>query len=83
MVDTESVLLNLQERDKWKHRMATLERSLAQVRELRIREEGRLHRIQKEISHVQATLDAVLDAAARQGNPGRYDGSQRIALTYR
>ncbi|MGA8663800.1 MAG: hypothetical protein WB809_01845 [Thermoplasmata archaeon] len=83
MVDAESVLLNVQERDKWRRRMATLERSLVQVRDQRMREELRLHRVHKEMAHLQATLEAVLDGAARQGNPGRYDGSQRIPLTYR
>ncbi|HLM91889.1 MAG TPA: hypothetical protein VK424_07590 [Thermoplasmata archaeon] len=83
MVDAESVLLNVQERDKWRRRMTTLERSLAQVHDQRIREETRLHRVQKEMARLHATLEAVLDAAARQGNPGRYDGSQRIPLTYR
>jgi len=83
MVDAESVLLNVQERDKWRRRMATLERSLAQLHEQRVREELRLRRIQKEMAHLQNTLDAVLDGAARQGNPGRYDATQRIPLTYR
>jgi predicted nucleic acid-binding Zn-ribbon protein len=83
MVDADSVLLNVQEREKWRRRMALLERSLEQVRNQRIREELRLRRVRKDIAHLQATLDAVLDGAARQGNPGRYDGTQRIPLTYR
>jgi hypothetical protein len=83
MVDPESVLLNLAERDKWRRRMSLLERSLEQVRIQRIREELRLRRIRKDIAHLQATLEAVLDAAARQGNPARYDATQRIPLTYR
>jgi predicted nucleic acid-binding Zn-ribbon protein len=83
MVDADSVLQNVQERDKWRHRMETLERSLAQIRGERLREELRLRRLRKEIARLQAALDEVLDSAARQGNPARYGGPQRIPLTYR
>jgi predicted nucleic acid-binding Zn-ribbon protein len=83
MVDAESVLLNVQERDKWRRRMATLERSLEDLRGERSREEIRLRRVRKDIARLQATLDAVLDGAARMGNPARNDATQRIPLTYR
>ncbi len=83
MVDPDSVLVNVQERDKWSRRMALLERSLEEVHAQRIREETQLRRIRKEIARLQATLEAVLDAARGQANPGRNDATQRIPLTYR
>lgn len=63
--------------------MELLERSLDQVRIQRLREELRLRRLRKDIARLQSALDDVLGSAARQGNPGRYGGTQRIPLTYR
>ena len=83
MVDADSVLQNLQERDKWTRRMAILERSLEDVRTRRLREEARLRRIRKEMARIQVTLDAVLDGARVQGNPGKFDATQRLPLNYR
>jgi predicted nucleic acid-binding Zn-ribbon protein len=83
MVDADSVLQNVQERDKWSRRMAVLEHALEEVRARRLRGESQLRRTRKEIGRLQATLDAVLDAARGQSNPGRSDATQRIPLTYR
>jgi len=83
MVDADAVLLNVQERDKWTRRMALLEHTLEDVHSRRIREETQLRHVRKEIASLQAALDAVLDAARKQGNAGRVDGSQRIPLTFR
>ena len=63
MVDVDSVLLSVQERDKWRHRMEVLERSLGEVREQRRRLERTLRRLKKELARVRATTDAVLDLA--------------------
>jgi len=57
MVDVDSVLLSVQERDKWRRRLELLERSLTDVRERRRRLELRLRRIKKELvrlTHTQA-----------------------------
>lgn len=83
MVDADSVLVNVQERDKWTRRMAVLERTLSEVHARRIREETQLRRVRKEMARLQAALDAILDAARAQGNPGSSDATQRIPLTYR
>jgi phage shock protein A len=63
MVDVDSVLLSVQERDKWRHRMEVLERSLGDVREQRRRLERSLRRLKKELAKIRATTDAVLDLA--------------------
>jgi predicted nucleic acid-binding Zn-ribbon protein len=83
MVDADSVLANVRERDKWVRRMETLERSLDELHTRRVRQEAHLRRVRKEMARIQVTLDAVLDAARTQGNPGKFDGSQRIPLNYR
>lgn len=61
MVDVDSVLMSVQERDKWRHRMELLERSLREVREKRHRVEARLHRVKKELARASAAVDAVRD----------------------
>jgi septal ring factor EnvC (AmiA/AmiB activator) len=63
MVDVDSVLLSVQERDKWRRRMELLERSLRDVRERRQRLETRLRRVRKEMARLRLTADAVLDYA--------------------
>jgi len=61
MVDVDSILLSVQERDKWRNRVEVLERSLHDVRDRRRRLETRLRRVKKEISRLRITVDAVLD----------------------
>lgn len=59
MVDVDSVLLSVQERDKWRRRMELLERSLREVRDKRHRIELRLHRVKKELARLRVTIDAL------------------------
>ena len=61
MVDVDSVLLSVQERDKWRNRMEVLEQSLRDVRDRRRRLETRLRRIKRELNRIRVTVDAVLD----------------------
>jgi uncharacterized coiled-coil DUF342 family protein len=61
MVDVDSVLLSVQERDKWRNRMEVLERSLREVRDRRRRLESRLRRIKRELGRLRVTVDAILD----------------------
>jgi len=63
VVDVDSALLSVQERDNWRRRMELLERSLDEVRERRRRLETRLRRVKKELARVRVTADAVLDLA--------------------
>lgn len=72
MVDVDSILLSVQERDKWQNRMEVLEVSLRHVRDRRRRLEARLRRIKKELSRLRAAVDAVLDLSR---TPARTDGT--------
>lgn len=67
MVDVDSILLSVQERDKWRNRADVLERSLRDVRDRRRRLEARLRRVKKEISRLRVTVDAVLDLSRTRG----------------
>ncbi|HTT15224.1 MAG TPA: hypothetical protein VMG81_05565 [Thermoplasmata archaeon] len=60
MVDVSSVLETVRERDKWRHRMEMLGRSLEEIREKRRRLETRLRRIKTELAKLRATRDAVM-----------------------
>jgi chromosome segregation ATPase len=82
MVDTESVLLNVQEREKWRRRMDSLDRTLNDLRSQRRRVENRLRRVRDEISRLQIAADAVVEFAGRV-QPGRMDARQGIPLIYR
>jgi len=75
MVDVDSVLLSVQERDKWRHRMELLERSLREVRERRQRLELRLRRIKKDLAKLRVTADAVLDLARTHREVNHASGS--------
>jgi septal ring factor EnvC (AmiA/AmiB activator) len=70
MVDVDSILLSVQERDKWRNRVEVLERSLHDVRERRRRFETRLRRVKKEINRLRIAVDAVLDLSR---TPARQD----------
>jgi len=70
MVDVDSILLSVQERDKWRNRAEVLERSLREVRDRRRRLESRLRRVKKELNRLAITVDAVLD---RSRTPYRTD----------
>jgi Arc/MetJ-type ribon-helix-helix transcriptional regulator len=61
MVDVDSILLGVQERDKWRNRTEVLESSLRDVRDRRRRLEARLRRVKKELNYLRITVDAVLD----------------------
>ena len=82
MVDTESVLLNVQEREKWRRRMDLLDRTLVELRTQRRRVETRLQRVRQEIARLQVAADVVVDFGGR-AQPGRMDARQGIPLTYR
>ncbi len=65
MVDVDSILLSVQERDKWRRRAEVLESALRDVREHRRRLETRLRRVKKELARLAIAMDAVLDHRAR------------------
>jgi predicted nucleic acid-binding Zn-ribbon protein len=53
MVDVDSVLRGVEERDKWRGRLVLLERSLVEVLERRRRLENRLRRLRKELARLR------------------------------
>lgn len=61
MVDVDSILLGVQERDKWRERAEVLEQALHDVRDRRRRLETRLRRVKKDLNRLSITVDAVLD----------------------
>ncbi len=63
VVDVDSALLSVQERDNWRRRMEVLERSLTEVREHRKKLEARLRRVRKELLRLRQAADALLDLA--------------------
>jgi septal ring factor EnvC (AmiA/AmiB activator) len=63
MVDVESALASVQERDNWRRRMEVLERSLTEVREQRRKLEVRLRRVRKELASLRLAAEAALDLA--------------------
>jgi len=65
MVDVDSILLSVQERDKWRKRAEVLERALRDVRDHRRRLETRLRRVKKDLSRLRIAVDAVLDHQSR------------------
>lgn len=64
-MDVDTVLLSVQERDKWRRRVQLLEESLASVRDRRSRLQRRLKRVRRELVRLAATSDALLDHGAR------------------
>jgi uncharacterized coiled-coil DUF342 family protein len=62
MVDVDSVLLSLQERDKWRKRLDVLTRTYEEVKLRRERVRLRLRRIKRELSRLAEYAEAVTDA---------------------
>ncbi len=69
MVDVESALLSVRERDNWRRRMEALERSLEEVREQRRKLEFRLRRVRKELVRLREASEAMLDLARPATRP--------------
>jgi hypothetical protein len=72
-MDVDTVLANVQERDKWRRRLEVLQVALADVRDREVRVAARLRRLKHELAQVQALSDAVSSATRRETPP-----SQRI-----
>jgi len=65
MVDVDSILLSVQERDKWRRRAEVLERALHDARDQRQRLETRLRRVKKELNRLRITVAEVIDHRSR------------------
>lgn len=60
-MDLDVVLLNVQERDKWRLRVERLSTDLAETRKMRRKLAGRLRRINREIEKLRTFSEALLD----------------------
>jgi len=76
MVDVDSILLSVQERDKWRKRAEVLEHALRDVRDHRRRLETRLRRAKKELSRLRIAVEA---AYIRPRTPVPSDASYHAA----
>lgn len=65
-MDLETVLLNVQERDKWRHRLELLQASLKELKRRRSKTGERLKRIKRDLRRFRDTSDAVLSETAHQ-----------------
>jgi len=65
MVDADTVLQGMQERDKWRHRVELLERSLDEVRDHRRRIAQRLKRLERDLARLRIVSESVLEIAHR------------------
>ena len=72
-MDVDTVLANVQERDKWRRRLEVLQAALADVRDRQVRVAARLRRLKHELARVQELAEEVSGAAGHLSPP-----SQRI-----
>ena len=68
-MDVDTVLLSVQERDKWRHRLQLLERSLSEIRDRRQRLSKRLRRIKRDLARLKDVSDAILDPMRSRRHP--------------
>lgn len=68
MVDADSVLQGMQEREKWRRRAELLERSLGEVRERRRRLQLRLKRLDVDLAHLRMLDDVFVDLPRSPSN---------------
>jgi hypothetical protein len=65
-MDLDSVLLSVQERDKWRRRLEFLQATLLETRQNRIKSISRLRRIKQEISKLAEFSETLLRTHTRQ-----------------
>ncbi len=65
MVDATSVVAGVQERDKWRHRVDLLERSLREVRERRRQLERQLRRLTRELANLKIAAESIVPPGSR------------------
>ncbi len=72
-MDVDTVLANVQERDKWQRRLEVLQAALADVRDREVRAAARLRRLKQELAQVQELSEEVSGRTGRISPP-----SQRV-----
>jgi hypothetical protein len=70
-MDVDTVLANVQERDKWRRRLEVLQAALADVRDRQVRVAARLRRLKHELAQVQELSEAVSSANRRVTPPSQ------------
>jgi hypothetical protein len=80
-MDVDTVLLSVQERDKWRHRLSLLQTSLTDTRDRRLHLQDRLKRIRAELRRLGDFSEALLDQA--RGRAGTVHGSANTRLPAR
>jgi hypothetical protein len=82
-MDVDSVLLSVQERDKWRRRLQVLEKSLGDTRAKRDRLRGRLRRIKKDLDRLVELSEATLAARLILSPPGGVRAPSDVRLPAR
>jgi uncharacterized coiled-coil DUF342 family protein len=82
-MDVDSVLQSVHERDKWRHRLEMLQRSLHEIIEQRERVERRLRRVRRELRKLHDYSEAVLSQAVRPGTPQAINANHHPQLAPR
>jgi chromosome segregation ATPase len=67
-MDVDTVLANVQERDKWRRRLEVLQEALAEVRDRQVRVAARLRRLKHDLARVQELSEA-MSTTGRRVNP--------------
>jgi hypothetical protein len=80
MVDIDSVLQGVQERDNWRRRLDLLERSLREVQSRKRRLEGRLRRVRKELARLPLVAEAVAEVSLPHHRPIEVNSAPRGPL---
>jgi hypothetical protein len=82
-MDVDSVLLNVQERDKWRHRLELLRASLHELRNRRTRVTQRLRRAKRDLRRLGEYSDAVLHEVTHQRGAPTFHASADTHLASR
>ncbi|MHB1435375.1 MAG: hypothetical protein ACYCPN_05390 [Thermoplasmata archaeon] len=83
MPDLEAVLLNVEERNKWRQRLATLESQRQELRSRRERLQDRLRRVRRELARAEQLARSVAEARARVLPPSQSDEVRRSTFAIR
>ncbi len=83
MPDLEAVLLNVEERNKWRQRLATLEAQRQELRHRRDRLMDRLRDLRRELARAERLARSVAEARARILPPSPSDEVRRSTFGLR
>ena len=75
-MDIQSILVSVEERDKWSRRLDTLRDSLADVRLRRQQLERRLRALKRELAHLAEIPNRIVDPARLRGVTAVHGGEE-------